>query len=270
MSCLITYPANNIPADLRKPLADACDPLYLPMRLLRPRELDNSERQAIVNADIVIVTSRFALGIFLTHYAHLWHRLHPQGALLVISQKMSRYAVSHGVASTVVPKAENRISLLATLGDLRHGIETRSVVFLSGNERLPCARKLPGYVQPIPVYDNVWDANMSRKARLHITEHVASHGPITKVIVTSPSAYRRLNALRGTVTRCFCSPVFYTLGPSTANAVRADGRKVIQPAVRKDVLRRTILNMLADEKQHSPLFDDRSETEKRRGIQHNM
>ena len=255
MSTLITYPASSIPADLRQPLANACNPLYLPMRRLKPRRLDRETRRRVEHADIIMVTSEFALDIFLCDFAPAWLGRHPHGKLLVLSEAMAQRAAAHGVTNTLVSAEENRDGLVEAWRTLVNldAEHNATAVLLQGNLHLASHTPLPDAVFPVSIYENVWNDEDETDASQRIAAYTAINGRVSRILVTSPSSYRRLRAIcTANDTSFIHNPVFYALGPSTATAIRETGGIAVEPGVRKDVLRRIILCMLHDAHDNQP------------------
>ncbi|GEM_PF-5061408 len=252
MSWLITYPQTAIPEDLAQRLAKSSNTIYCPLRFLEPLPLDARQRADLLAYDRLIITSNFALRVFLSDIARPWADMHPHGTLLVLSQAMLRKIRDEDSLAHIhvhIPQSENRESLL----ELLHSLPNDRTALLCGDIALRGTR-LPERVRSIPIYTNQWNEDHEQRAARIITNamsivHRPDHGDardvITRILVTSPSAYRRLWRLRERLPECFSDrPELFALGPSTAQETRIHAETAKTPADHRDVLRKTIELML--------------------------
>lgn len=130
--------------------------------------------------------------------------------------------------------------------------------------RIPITSVGPTPVPRIRIYDNAWDETDERNAVRSIRQTVAVERSddvgtcerdqriahrmrIDRVLVTSPSAYQRLQRIIALTPDSFIKKLtYYVLGPSTAHVIEANGDIAICPHVNADVLRRILDRMLRD------------------------
>ncbi|TPF96124.1 hypothetical protein EP30_09195 [Bifidobacterium sp. UTCIF-39] len=128
----------------------------------------------------------------------------------------------------------------------------------------PITSEVSTPVPRIRIYDNAWDEtderNAVRSLRRSLTSarhddsrlqerdrQVENRMRIDRVLVTSPSAYQRLQRIIAITPESFIDELtYYVLGPSTARIIEADGNIVICPRTNTDVLRRILDRMLRD------------------------
>lgn len=233
MTVLITYPKDRIDENSRRRLDEAAQSvggvIYLPLRRLRPTVPDEASLRIIASSDYLIITSGFALSRYLEQYRHLnW-----LATVVVLSRKMAAQAERYGLPHVLVPDEENQqglVRLLATLPRAR-------MALLCGDLRVPNDR-IPEEIPRIRIYENVWDDALEQAAITAIG--AGAIRPIDRILITSPSAYRRLQAIIGKIPERFSAhPTYYALGPSTADIIRKNGGNVIVPES-DDVLRRAV------------------------------
>ena len=273
MTVLITYPRRSVPEDLRARLEQAvptAPPIYLPLRHLRAVPLSPQDRDRIARSGYLVVTSHFAL----TTLIDLLPMLAPawQGTLIVLSRKMETVARDAGIVHVLVPDEENQRGLDRLLTALH---ADSGIIELCGNlhvpddhTRTPIAAGVPTpVVSRIRIYDNAWDETDERNAVRLIRQTVAversddagaaglferdqqaeDRARIDRVLVTSPSAYQRLQRIIALTPDSFIKKLtYYVLGPSTARVIEANGDIAICPRVNTDVLWRILDRMLRD------------------------
>lgn len=282
-SVLFTIEETRVDSESRRAMARAgIAPVYRPLRELREVEPDEDGLRAILAADTVIVTSGFALKVYLAHPR--WRdpeRPAPQRrtgdgerehspALIVLSARMADEARAAGIRHVLVPNEENQrgvAKLLATLRDgARRAVRDSSrgglrsswdgsqdsitaaahAVHLCGSLSTP-HDTLPADVARVQVYENHWDAACEDRACEIIADTPGTGGGIGRILVTSPSAYLRLRSIMGRIPACFADrPTYYTLGPSTTEAVEADGGEAVPPGTHTDVLHAAIGRLIGD------------------------
>lgn len=241
-------------------------------------EPDDSGLRAIREADVIVITSGFALSVYLAH--HEWREdgtgeNAPSPTVIVLSERMAASAKAAGtVSGTVVAKAtilvppeENQRGVAALLKGMRY----RRAVHLCGSLSVASVASaahsaLPDGVERVQIYENHWDGECESRACDAIDAAIA-HDPnragdandldnvqlpdadrrINRILVTSPSAYRRLRSVMRRIPQCFATaPVYYTLGPSTTTAIEADGGTAVSPGSRDNVLHAAIERLLVD------------------------
>ena len=178
---------------------------------------------------------------------------------------MAAVARDSGMKATILtPPEENQRGVAALLKGMRH----RRAVHLCGSLSVASAAHsaLPDGVERVQIYENHWDGECESRACDAIDAAIA-HDPnrtgdandpdnvqlpdtdrrINRILVTSPSAYRRLRSVIRRIPQCFATaPVYYTLGPSTTTAIEADGEKAVSPGSRANVLHAAIERLLVD------------------------
>ncbi|MFD1125069.1 uroporphyrinogen-III synthase [Lentilactobacillus raoultii] len=229
---LITYPKEKIEPALRARLNQVTTPIYCPLRQLRAIALTEYDRWLIRQADSFLITSQFALTVYLKNL----RRLNATAGLLVLSQKMATRLKAAGMTNVTVSLAENQRSLVSILQ-----ASTNRIVALSGNLKAG-SRSLPKSVQRVKVYENTWNEAAQESARQLL---VAKQ--INRILVTSPSSYRRLKKIEFQLPTNFVAPTYYTLGAQTAQLIRRDHRPVKEPDQATNVLAQMILKMCWDE-----------------------
>ncbi|OXN00533.1 uroporphyrinogen-III synthase [Bifidobacterium vansinderenii] len=262
MTVLITYPRHRIPRDLqdRLDLATApIPPLYLPLRRLRAVPLSSQDRDCIARSDYLIVTSNFALSTLIDHILpsldSAW-----RGTLIALSRKMEVSANAAGLRHVLVPDEENRHGLHRLLTTLMPTLPPDAVVTeLCGNLHVPDSHE-PSHktdidVPKIRIYENTWEPIDKQRAADEIRRSLAvgkAHDSTTdndvridRIVVTSPSAYQRLQGIIAATPESFSKKItYYTLGPSTARIIAADHHPVILPTTNTNVLRQTLTQLL--------------------------
>lgn len=232
--------------------------------------------RAIRDADVIVITSGFALNIYLAHPE--WREDGtgedaPSPTLIVLSERMAATARAAGTvtgtkATILTPPEENQRGVAALLKRMRY----RHAVHLCGSLSVAHSA-LPGDVERVRIYENHWDDECASRACEAIDAAIA-HGPnrtddaaglnaglndenaqqspianrrINRILVTSPSAYRRLRSIMQRIPQCFAADLaYYTLGPSTTAAVEADGGTAVSPGSRDNVLQTAIERLLVD------------------------
>ena len=210
------------------------------MRKLTIHALDAPELQTLLNSERLVLTSHFGLHVFLTRYAADWRRQHPSGELVVLSAGMARQARDAGITHVHTPPKENRRSLMAYLAALDADEAVNGTLVLTGDLHVPEQTGMSTLV----IYDNLWTDREREHDRREIAEYARTHGRFTKVLVTSSSAFRRLDQIARETPGSFDHPEYYVLGPSTEAEIHRAGKKVVAPRSSTDVLRQSILQML--------------------------
>lgn len=262
MTVLITYPRHRIPRDLqdRLDLATApIPPLYLPLRRLQAVPLSSQDRDRIARSDYLIVTSNFALATLIDHILpsldSAW-----RGTLIALSRKMETAAHTAGLRHVLVPGEENRHGLRRLLTTLMPTLPPDAVVTeLCGNLHVPDSHEPASHgsshesvIPAIRIYENAWEPDDEQRAIDTIQCTLKTAGPATgaavridHILVTSPSAYQRLQDIIAATPESFSKKLtYYTLGPSTAHVITADHHPVILPTTNTNVLRQTLTQLL--------------------------
>ncbi|PJM72489.1 hypothetical protein CS006_10215 [Bifidobacterium primatium] len=235
MTVLITYPQDHIDEALRRRLDDAARPaggvVYCPLRKLHATVPNESDLRTIASSDYLIITSNFALALYLEHYRHLnW-----LATVVVLSRKMATQAERYGLPHVLTPDEENQRGLARLLVTLPRA----RMAMLGGDLRVPHDH-IPEEIPRIRIYENMWNDELEQSAVATIAAGAGADRPIDRILVTSPSSYRRLRAIIEKKPDSFApTPTYYALGPSTADIIREDGGSVIVPES-NDVLRRAI------------------------------
>ncbi|PST48279.1 hypothetical protein COO72_08725 [Bifidobacterium callitrichos] len=176
-------------------------------------------------------------------------------------------------ATILTPPEENQRGVAALIKGMRY----RRAVHLCGSLSVTSVTSvtsaasaahsaLPDGVERVQIYENHWDGECESRACDTIDAAIA-HDPnrtgdatdldngqladtdrrINRILVTSPSAYRRLRSVMRRIPQCFATaPVYYTLGPSTTTAIEADGGTAVSPGSRDNVLHAAIERLLVD------------------------
>ena len=175
---------------------------------------------------------------------------------------MAAVARDSGMKATILtPPEENQRGVAALLKGMRY----RRAVHLCGSLSV-AHNALPDDVERVQIYENHWDGECESRACDAIDAAIA-HDPnrtgdandldnvqlsdadrrINRILVTSPSAYRRLRSVMRRIPQCFATaPVYYTLGPSTTTAIEADGGTAVSPGSKDNVLHAAIERLLVD------------------------
>ena len=181
---------------------------------------------------------------------------------------MAAAAQAAGTKATILtPPEENQRGVAALLKGMRY----RRAVHLCGSLSVTSVASaahsaLPDGVERVQIYENHWDGECESRACDAIDAAIA-HDPnrtedagdldngqlpdadrrINRILVTSPSAYRRLRSVMRRIPQRFATaPMYYTLGPSTATAIEADGGTAVSPGSRNNVLHAAIERLLVD------------------------
>ncbi|WP_190973641.1 uroporphyrinogen-III synthase [Bifidobacterium callitrichos] len=265
-SILLTIEQRRVDREQQRRLAaaSAAAPVYCPLKELRAVDPGDAGLRAIRDADVIVITSGFALSTYLAHPEWLDAVLRSP-TLLLLSARMAAVAQSAGTATTKVtiltPPEENQRGVAALLAGMRY----RHAVHLCGSLSVAHSA-LPDDVERVQIYENYWDDECESRA-CEAIDTALTHGPnrtedaddpgnarqpdhnrrINRILVTSPSAYRRLRSIMQRIPQCFTvNPVYYTLGPSTTAAIEADGGLAVSPGSRDNVLQTAIERLLVD------------------------
>lgn len=228
--------------------------------------------RAIRDADVIVITSGFALNIYLAHPE--WRedgtgQDAPSPTLIVLSERMAATAKAAGTvtgtkATILTPPEENQRGVAALLKRMQY----RQAVHLCGSLSVAHSA-LPDDVERVRIYENHWDDECESRACEAIDAAIApdpnrtedaaglntenaqqpptANRRINRILVTSPSAYRRLRSIMQRIPQCFAADLaYYTLGPSTTAAVEADGGTAVSPGSRDNVLQAAIERLLVD------------------------
>ena len=181
---------------------------------------------------------------------------------------MAAAAQAAGTKATILtPPEENQRGVAALLKGMRY----RRAVHLCGSLSVTSVASaahsaLPDGVERVQIYENHRDGECESRACDAIDAAIA-HDPnrtedagdldngqlpdadrrINRILVTSPSAYRRLRSVMRRIPQRFATaPMYYTLGPSTATAIEADGGTAVSPGSKDNVLHAAIERLLVD------------------------
>ncbi|PST45569.1 hypothetical protein CPA40_10330 [Bifidobacterium callitrichos] len=276
-SILLTIEQRRVDREQQRRLATASTaaPVYCPLKELRAVDPGDAGLRAIRDADVIVITSGFALNIYLTHPE--WRedgtgQDAPSPTLIVLSERMAATAKAAGTvtgtagtkAAILTPPEENQRGVAALLKRMRY----RHAVHLCGSLSVAHSA-LPDDVERVRIYENHWDAECASRACEAIDAAIApdpnrtedaaglndenaqqppaANRRINRILVTSPSAYRRLRSIMQRIPQCFAAdPAYYTLGPSTTAAIEADGGSAVSPGSKDNVLQAAIERLLVD------------------------
>ncbi|MCH3975836.1 MAG: uroporphyrinogen-III synthase [Bifidobacterium tibiigranuli] len=322
MTILITYPRENIVAQLRQALEGVAQTIYCPLRRLQAVPISAADRRLIAQSDYIIVTSNFALDVYLRQLRGMNASMAVAGVagdaiavsasaaakatpvapantsaestLIVLSRKMALAAQRAGVERVLVSSEENQAGMreiiaqvtgragagdvadaancadVSGAADRANHANSRAIVQLCGSISIPTradhavlaqktAHTIPAPAAPaqqqtfdaiprVQVYENIWNDALQQQAVDTIARGCESGGsPVHRILVTSPSAYRRLTRIEQAIPQCFADPVYYALGHSTAASIQSDGHHAIVASHEQDVLARAISSIINDE-----------------------
>lgn len=334
MTILITYPRESIAAQLRQVLEGVVKTIYCPLRRLQAVPISAADRRLIVESDYIIVTSNFALDVYLRQLRGVDTSMAVAGVagdaiaasasaaakatpaapantsagptLIVLSRKMALAAQRAGVERVLVSGEENQASMreiiaqitgragagdvadtancadVSGAADRANRANSRAIVQLCGSISIPTcadhavlaqktAHTIPASAVPavpaqqqtfdailrVQVYENIWNDALQQQAVDTIARGCESGGsPVHRILVTSPSAYRRLIRIEQAIPQCFADPVYYALGHSTAASIQSDGHHAIVASHEQDVLARAISSIINDEADETDESDD--------------
>ncbi|GAA3601114.1 hypothetical protein GCM10022296_00590 [Secundilactobacillus similis DSM 23365 = JCM 2765] len=234
MGFLVTYPQEKVAPDLQAQLAAMGPTQYLPLRHLTSVTLTAPDEHLIATSDVLVLTSPFALTVYLGHLRNLA----PQATVAVLSQKMATKLTNAGVQRLVVAPQENQASLQRVLQDYPGGT---IMTWLRGNLTVAHAMDQLPKLQMVQVYQNTW----SKAQTQLVADQLAA--PITRILVTSPASFQRLQQVIQLVPAKFGQITYYVLGKSTLEIIRDTHQSVIGPTQMKAVLRQMLQKMCRDE-----------------------
>jgi uroporphyrinogen-III synthase len=339
MTILITYPRESIAAPLRQALEGAATTIYCPLRRLQAVPISAADRRLIAESDYIIVTSNFALEVYLQQLRGVNAGMAAAGVadvagdaiaasaagaaeatpatpadasagatLIVLSRKMALAAQRAGVERVLVSSEENQAGMRGIIaqimgragaGDVADAANcadasgaagranranSRTIVQLCGNISIPTradhavpAQKT-AHIVPVPaapaqqrmlaaiprvqVYENIWNDALQQQAADAIAHGCELGGsPVRRILVTSPSAYRRLVAIEQAIPQCFADPAYYALGHSTAASIQSDGHHAIVASHEQDVLAHAVSSIINDEVDEPDETDETAETD---------
>ncbi|KAA8828354.1 hypothetical protein EMO89_09295 [Bifidobacterium tissieri] len=262
-------------------------PIYLPLRHLRAVPLSSQDRRRIARSAYLVVTSHFALTTLIDLLPALvpaWqgalivlsHKMEAvardAGIMHVLVPDEENHRGLDRLLAALPPHMGGAgVGDGDDVRDAVVGDAVGGVIELCGNlhvpddhTRIPITSVGPTSVPRICIYDNAWDETDERNAVRSIRQTVAAERSddagtcerdqqivhrmrIDRVLVTSPSAYQRLQRIIAATPESFIDELtYYVLGPSTAHTIEADGNAVICPRTNTDVLRRILDRMLRD------------------------
>lgn len=232
---LITYPKEKVEPEMQAQLARITVPLYLPLRKLVATQLTTAEIAQIRSATGLVVTSQFALQVYLSQD---WHHV-TQPKFFVLSQKMAACLQVKGFTQVTYPAEENQVSLAQLLASL----PAQQLLWLTGNQHVEHNQlaTLP-YLTQLTCYQNSW----SQAQEDQVVSQLKGY-QITRILVTSPSSYTRLQSIETRLAPQFSSVTYYTLGNSTFTLINKIEKSVIKPVNKRHVLRQMLQKMCRDE-----------------------
>ncbi|MFD1123876.1 uroporphyrinogen-III synthase [Lentilactobacillus raoultii] len=234
MTFLITYPEGKISNELRKKLLIADKVLYCPLRQLLPCSLKSEDKQLIKTSSAIGITSQFGLSV----YTNQLLSLNTQAMFLLLSDKMRKKLIKKASnhLKIVVARSENQQGFMELIANLH----LKSLTLLTGN--IGAGNQLPKFVRKVQIYENKW----SKASERVVIEKLRSE-KIHRILVTSPSAYQRLKKIEVQIPDSFDSPIYYTLGPTTAKLINGDHQTAVTPIQTDQVLKRSLLKMIQDQ-----------------------
>lgn len=232
---LITYPKEKVEPELQAQLASVTMPMYLPLRQLVATRLMPAEVAKIRTATGIVITSQFALHVYLNRDWH--HATKPE--FFVLSQKMATQLQAKGVAQVSYPVEENQASLAQLLASR----PKQQLLWLTGNRHVKHNQlsALPHLTQ-LACYQNTWSQTQEDQVVSQLKGH-----QITRILVTSPSSYTRLQAIETRLAPQFSAVTYYTLGNSTFTLISGNEKHVVKPVSNRHVLRQMLQKMCNDE-----------------------
>ncbi|WP_010624050.1 uroporphyrinogen-III synthase [Companilactobacillus versmoldensis] len=231
MAILITYPEDKFSEEMLAGL-DKRRPLFLPLKRIEYLDFNQAIYQKVADADCLVVTSMLAI------QALVKSDISTNKRIAVISPKAASLLRSFKFTNLIVSKIENRQSLVEQLNQIFTA--DQKVVFLKGN--LASDLPLNAQVDNITVYKNVWtgtdrDEAIRKMAGLDFT----------KVLVTSPSAFYRLEEIMEIIPSQFMTTKYYTLGHTTQRIMTELGFDTYAPVHARNVLKQVILKMTREQ-----------------------
>ena len=233
MSFLITYPENKVEKKLREKLSQITQVFYCPLRKLQSISLDNKSLKEIRRADYFVITSPFAARA----YNQKIQALNTKAKVVVLSKKMAA-KLKKEKSQVLIAKFENQNGVNNLLKNI---ISDQDVIWLSGNLSAK-NDSMPKGVKKVKIYENVWNEKLESR----ILEKISNQN-INRILVTSPSSFKRLRKIEKKLPKVFLSPTYYTLGKHTASIIRKDFVKVISPENLHNVLNQMLIKMYKDE-----------------------
>lgn len=234
MGFLITYPQEKVAPDLQAQLAAVAPTQYVPLRHLTPVTLAATDEHLIATSDVLVLTSPFALTVYLDRLRDLA----PLATVAVLSQKMATKLTQAGIQRFIVAPQENQASLQCVLQDYPTGT---IMTWLRGNLTVAHAMNQLPKLQMVQVYQNTWSKAQTQLVADQLT------APITRILVTSPASFQRLQQVKQLVPAKFGQITYYVLGKSTLEIIRDTHQSVIGPTQMKAVLRQMLQKMCRDE-----------------------
>lgn len=235
MAFLITYPKEKVAPELQAQLAQLTTTLYIPLRELVATQLNPAEVDQVQTAAGIVITSQFALHVFLSRN---WHFATPPDCF-VLSQKMASRLLANGYHQVSYPAEENQ----ANLAQLLTASTSEALVWLTGNRHVKHNRlETVANLSQITLYKNSWSQEQENQVVAQL-----KGVPITRALVTSPSSYNRLQTIETRLPSQFSSVTYYTLGNSTFTLINGDHKSSVKPVNKRDVLAQMLRKMCADE-----------------------
>ncbi|GEK27867.1 uroporphyrinogen-III synthase [Furfurilactobacillus siliginis] len=234
MARLLLYPQKKVSDALQIQLKDAGPVVYYPLRRLEARNISEEETQRALQAEVVVISSHFALQVF---NASL--NMFPQvGVACVLSAKMALDVSKQFSGTVVISAQENQSSLRERTLDYSN----RKVVWLEGDHFEPSFQK-NDQVDVLTVYKNVWLESDTQAA-----VNVMKNYQFNQILVTSPSAFERLLKIIQLLVNSenWNEASYYTLGERTYTTVQNHFEKVWIPREHHNVLAKAVQQMLGD------------------------
>lgn len=227
MAILITYPQDKFNDEMLAGL-QKWSPLFLPLKRIEYNQWTKRQYEVIANSDCLVVTSMLAI------QALVKSDVSTDKQVAVISHKAAALLRSFKFTNVIVSEVENRESLVKKLDE--EFANKGNIAFLKGN--LAPDIPLRAKVTNIDAYQNVWTKEDQDRAIKKIGD-----ADFTKVLITSPSAFYRFEAIEELLPSQFMSAKYYTLGMSTQRTMNELGFDAWAPAHPRNVLKQTVLKM---------------------------
>ncbi|KRL76103.1 uroporphyrinogen-III synthase [Secundilactobacillus paracollinoides] len=236
MAFLITYPKEKVSTEFQRALATVTTPLYMSLRELVASQLTPSEVAQIAQAENIVITSPFALQLYLGQYWQDQRQPH----YYVLSQRMADQLRRRGATQVHQSQSENQ----ASLAQLVQHSTNAPVLWLTGNRHVKQNRlSALVNVHQMICYKNTWSQQKENEIVAALQGQT-----INRVLVTSPSSYTRLRVIESRLSKVFSSVTYYTLGDSTFTEINKFSHDVVKPVNRQHVLGQMLMKMCNDER----------------------
>jgi hypothetical protein len=146
-------------------------------------------------------------------------------------------------------------------GRADHAVPAQKTAHTMPVPAVPAQQRIFDAIPRVQVYENIWNDALQQQAADAIAHGCELGGsPVRRILVTSPSAYRRLVTIEQAIPRCFADPAYYALGHSTAASIQSDGHHAIVASHEQDVLAHAVSSIINDETDEPDEPDETDET----------